>query len=128
MININVCKICNREFDNKRSLVAHKIWHRPGYRKSRSGVNHPMYGKFGIDHPKFNGGNSYYYYLHFEAHIVDPKPADGICNICHQKTDKKGITKLEHSNKDHSYRLPINPDEWQWVHRSCHKVYDIENK
>lgn len=39
---------------------------------------------------------------------------------------QKGITKLVHSNKDHSYRLPINPDDWQWIHHSCHMKYDMK--
>ena len=51
---------------------------------------------------------------------------DGKCAICNQVANKKGITKLVHSNKDHSYRLPINPDEWWWIHQSCHLGYDKE--
>ncbi len=65
-----------------------------------------------------------YHTIHKRAHKVDLKPVDGKCAICNKIADKKGITKLVHSNKDHTYRLPINPEEWWWIHKSCHEKYD----
>ena len=64
--------------------------------------------------------------IHNRAHKADPKPKNGICEICGKVADKNGIIKLIHSNKDHSYNLPIVPDDWQWIHYSCHKKHDIE--
>jgi len=62
--------------------------------------------------------------MHLRAHDVDPKPIDGKCQICHQIADKKGKTRLVHANKNHIYRLPINPEEWLWIHHSCHRKFD----
>ncbi len=50
-----------------------------------------------------------------------------ICVICGKMADDKGITKLELSNKNHSYNTPINPTDWQYVHHSCHFKYDMIN-
>lgn len=90
----------------------------------KKGKNHPFYGKFGKEASNYKHNNVKYSQIHGRAYRVDPKPKDGICAYCGKVTDKNSKTKLEHSNKDHSYRLPINPDDWQWVHRSCHKKYD----
>jgi len=64
--------------------------------------------------------------VHYKARTLIPKVKD-ICSICGKMVDEKGITKLELSNKNHSYNIPINPDDWQWVHRRCHFKYDIKN-
>ena len=75
--------------------------------------------------PKSKDAKLCYSSIHNRAHKADPKPKDGICAMCGKVANKKGKTKLVHSNKDHSYRLPINPDEWWWIHQSCHVKYDI---
>jgi len=62
--------------------------------------------------------------IHQRAHKIISKPIDGICELCNNIIDRFGKIKLEHSNKDHSYKMPINPDDWQWVHHSCHFKYD----
>ena len=68
--------------------------------------------------------NDHYNTIHYKAHKVQPKPTDDKCQLCNQVADEKGITKLVHSNKNHTYNLPINPNEWWWLHRSCHNKYD----
>ncbi len=65
-----------------------------------------------------------YHTIHKRAHKADPKPIDNKCQLCDKVADKEGKTKLVHSNKDHTYRMPINPDEWWWIHQSCHLRYD----
>ncbi len=55
--------------------------------------------------------------------ILKLKPKNDRCDICNKVADKKGKTKLELSNiKNHRYTL--NPDDYQWVHISCHRKYD----
>lgn len=76
---------------------------------------------------KSNNNKLCYASIHIRAHKIDPKPKNGICELCGNIVSKTGKTKLDHSNKDHSYKLPINPDEWWWIHRSCHIIYDIEH-
>ncbi len=140
------CSKFGKKFYSKRALITHKQWHDKEYRENiskkikevwnkkrgymfgRTGDKHPNYGKRGKDNPNWDKNGLHYNYTHLKAHEDDPKPEDGICAYCHNVADKKGITKLVHSNKDHSYRLPINPDEWQWIHHSCHMKYDSENK
>lgn len=41
------CSICNRVFDNKRSLAAHFKWCNPKTRPNFNGKNNPMFGKKG---------------------------------------------------------------------------------
>lgn len=45
------------------------------------------------------------------------------CEIC-KSTSKK---KYEWSNKDHSYKIPINKKDWQRLCTSCHLKYDIKH-
>jgi len=95
------------------------------FSEALSGKKNPNFGRIGKKHPMYKENNIRYSAIHNRAHKVDPKPVDGKCAMCHQVADKKDKTKLIHSNKDHSYRLPINPDEWWWIHESCHKEYDL---
>ena len=117
------------EAKEKHKIATIKQWQDPKFRKRMSGKNHPMYGRdrSGEKGPAWKYDKVGYLAIHIRAHKIDPKPKDGICAYCHKVSDKKGITKLIHSNKDHSYNLPIVPDEWQWIHHSCHDKYDIEN-
>ena len=100
---------------NIRIRTKNEIW---------TGKNHPNYGKTGENTSHWKGDDIGYQQIHERAHKVDPKPKDGICRLCNKVIDKFGKTKLIHSNKDHSYRLPINPEEWWWIHESCHQKYD----
>ena len=140
------CDICNKIFKNRRAMLSHrrhhnkefnekiskatiKQWQDPKFRKRMSGKNHPMYGRdrSGEKCPAWKYDKVGYLAIHIRAHKADPKPKNGICAYCHKVKDKFGKTKLIHSNKDHSYKLPINPDEWWWIHKSCHDKYDKEN-
>lgn len=85
-------------------------------RSEQIGEKAPMYGV----HKKDIG----YQAIHDRAYKVHPKPSDGKCQICNQVADEEGKIKLVHSNKNHTYRLPINIDEWQWIHESCHLEKD----
>ena len=91
------------------------------------GEKNAMFGKFGVNHPSYKYNDIGYAQIHIRAHKADPPPVDGICAYCHKVKDKFRHIKLVHSNKNHSYKLPINPDEWQWIHQSCHMKYDNKN-
>ena len=146
------CDICEKEFKNRGSLSAHKRWHnpefrermtkinreshnRPEYRKKMSRIRKETWNKPGF-RENHSGENSNVYkgdnigvpMIHFRAHIADPKPKDGVCELCGNVTDKFGKNKLFHSNKDHSYNLPIVSDEWWWIHKSCHEKYDKKER
>jgi len=147
------CNICGRDnFKNKKGLNSHrrwhdlpeykdfqekcrekvskksiKQWHNTKFRERMTGENHPNYGRCGEKNLNWKYNDISVSRIHMRAHKIDPKPKDRICELCEKIIDDKGITKLEHSNKDHSYRMPINPDEWQWIHHSCHIKYDYEN-
>lgn len=104
--------------------------HKKKLSERMSGENNSMYDihRYGEDAPNYKGDNiNSMYAIHQRAHQVDLKPLDGICAICGKVKNEYGVTKLVHSNKDHTYKLPINPDEWQWVHQSCHLKYDMEH-
>ena len=45
--NMHNCSICNRSFDNTRSLAAHFKWCNPETRPNFKGENNPMFGKKG---------------------------------------------------------------------------------
>jgi len=132
-----ICSICGKKFRNKKALIGHLNWHKPGYRENHvkkisktleghwTGNKNPMFGKFGKEHNRYKYNNIGYDAIHIRAHKADPKPEDGICELCGKVEDKFGKTKLIHSNKDHSYKLPINPDEWWWIHQSCHMKHEI---
>ena len=106
----------------------------PNYGKT--GEKHQIYGKHwtwsekskdkirGKNNPTWKGDNIKNINkeaIHKRIKKIKPKPE--ICDICHQITDKKSITKLELSNiKNHQYTL--NPEDYQWVHKSCHLKED----
>ena len=94
----------------------------------RTGVNAPMYGKTGNKHPTWKGNdvkNLTIAAIHKRLRKTKPKPTDGKCEICNKVKDKYGKTRLELSNiKDHQYTL--NPDDYQYAHRSCHNKYDAK--
>ena len=77
-----------------------------------------------IRFPNWKENNLTIQTIHRRAYNVQPKPVDGKCCLCNKVKDKYGYIKLVHSNKNHTYRMPINPDEWWWIHKSCHEEYD----
>ena len=80
-----------------------------------------LYGKKGRNHPKWKGENISAYQMH--RRVAEAKLKPEVCDICHQKEDGNGNIKLELSNlKNHEYT--DNPDDYQYVHRSCHKKFD----
>jgi len=128
------CDLCNKVFKSRRSMLNHRRYHNKEFREKMSKIqNNPEYHKKkskamkGNKNSNWDKNGLHYDYIHKRAHKVDPKPEDGICELCGKVKDENGKTKLVHSNKDHSYRLPINPDEWWWIHKSCHEKYDREN-
>ncbi len=122
--NIRIRTLSEAKIGKKNPNYGRTGYKHPNYGKT--GVNATMYGvhRYGEKAPNWKGDDIRYLAIHRRAHKIDPKPKDGKCKICNQVADKEGKTKLVHSNKDHSYRLPINPDEWWWIHYSCHKGYD----
>ena len=93
--------------------------------KNFSGKNHPMFGRFGEEHPCYKGNDINIRHMHVRVKKIKTIPF--VCDICHQKTDKRGITKLVLSNiKNHKYT--DNPDDYQYVHESCHKKYDANKR
>ena len=91
------------------------------------GEKAPLFGKIGKNHPKWKGNNiKNIICIHNRVRNHKPLPKDGKCIICNQIADKKGRTKLILSNKEHHYTL--NPDDYQWVHMSCHSRYDIKKR
>jgi len=105
----------------------------PNY--GNTGEKNPTYGKYwskeakekisGENSHKWKGNNVCIIELHNRVRKHKPKPK--VCEICHQKADKKSIIKLELSNiKDHQYT--DNPDDYQYVHHSCHNTYDSKKR
>lgn len=88
------------------------------------GEKSPFYGKFGKEHPRYKEVVNVCQ-LHYRVRRVKLIPE--VCDICHQKVDKYGKTKLVLSNmQNHQYT--DNPDDYQYVHHSCHLKYDIEKR
>ncbi|KKM25453.1 hypothetical protein LCGC14_1594820 [marine sediment metagenome] len=101
----------------------------PNY--GRTGEKHPMFGKTGKNHPNWKGDdvkNLSVNQIHIRVRKVKPKPADGKCKLCHKIADKKGRTKLELYNITKYHHLSLNPDDYQYAHKSCHKGYDNKSR
>jgi len=113
------------EVKEKHSKLTIKQWQNSKFRERMTGKNCPMYNRYGRDHPTWRGDDVSVSQLHERVKRVKPIPE--VCDICHQKYDKYGSIKLELSNiKNHQYT--DNPDDYQYVHRSCHFKYDNEKK
>jgi len=83
----------------------------------------------GDKHPRWKGDDiKDINIIHKRVRDIKPKPKDGKCEFCNKVKCKYGKTKLVLSNiKGHNYTL--NPDDYQWVHHSCHLGdYDEINK
>ena len=95
--------------------------HKKNISESIKGENHPLFGKTGENSPNWKGDDVNAHQLHKRVRNVKSIPE--VCDLCHQKIDKNGTTKLELSNiKNHKYT--DNPDDYQYVHHSCHWKYD----
>ncbi|KKM72304.1 hypothetical protein LCGC14_1421890 [marine sediment metagenome] len=87
----------------KNISVSHK-------RNQQKGKKHRNYGKRDKNTPNWKGNNACSTSIHHWVAIYKPKT--DICEICHQRTDKNRITKLELSNiKNHKYTH--NFDDYQ---------------
>lgn len=138
------CPICEREFNNKKSMTNHRRWHnlpeykgfQEKYKKRMQGNNNPIYGKkrsaetkkkisesnkrFDKSkerNPNYRGNNAKKSAIHMWMNKYKPKPEK--CETCGKKTDK-----LHCSNKDHKYSR--NPDDYRWLCQSCHYKYDVK--
>lgn len=102
------------------------------YSVDRSGEKNPMFGKHHSEETKkkiseanYKGEDVTINQLHSRAKKIKLIPE--VCDICHRKCDKYGCSKLELSNiKDHKYT--DNPDDYQYVHHSCHSKYDANKR
>ena len=111
-------------------------------RKAKSGENNPMFGrigkkspiygkknywfdKTGKDHPAYKDGNGLYTNLHtwINRYFLKLRLCE-ICNLPKYYDERHG--KLEWSNK--TGKLIKDRNNWQYIHRSCHKIYDYKNK
>ena len=123
---------CHNKYDNKRrknkkDLLKNTCYLSEEARKrigdANRGVNSSNYGKYRELNNNWKGDNVSVGALHTRVKCIKIKPV--VCEICHQKADKKGNIKLILSNtKNHKYT--DNPNDYQYVHRSCHKTYDKE--
>ena len=147
-----ICDICNKKCKNKQGLVHHKNWHNPEFKKSHSGENANRFGKHlsdehkrkileankgkkhtlehrrknseakkGENHPNWRGDNVGYQGIHTRVRKVKSKPEN--CEICGLPEFYENLGRIELSNiQNHQYT--DNPDDYQYVHHSCHAEYD----
>ena len=130
------------EVKEKHSKSMKKVWHDPKYRKkmkniqkevhnrpeakerqskAMKGDKNPNYGKFGEESSGWKGDDVGYDALHIRVRNKKPKPEN--CEICGLPEFYENLGKLELSNiKNHQYT--DNPDDYQYVHHSCHMKYD----
>lgn len=120
------CPKFGQEFPSKKSLVVHKNWHNKEFRENHSGKNHWTYGEYiGEKSPNWKGDDVGYGTIH--DRVRKTKPIPPVCDYCHKIADKNGNIKLVLSNiRNHQYT--DNPDDYQYVHYSCHIKYDKKNK
>lgn len=119
----NKDKIISEEHKRILSKSSIKQWNRSGYRESHSGENHYNYGKFGKESSAYKE-NVVYCTSHIRVAKRKIKPEN--CELCGLPENYENLGKLELSNiKNHQYT--DNPEDYQYVHRSCHRKYDKEN-
>ena len=77
----------------------------------------------GSKNPNWKENDIGYAGLHYRIKTLKNKAEK--CEICGEETDKYGNRELELSNISGNYRNDVN--DFQWAHRSCHRLYDYEN-
>jgi len=90
-------------------------------RRMSKSVSISLIGKKGENSRGWKGDDIKIVTIHDRVKNKYGKPS--YCEIC-KSTKKK---RYDWSNKDHSYKMPINRDDWQRLCRGCHIKYDIEN-
>lgn len=108
------------EHKKNLSLAKKREWQNPEFRKRMSEAHK---GKFGEKSSNWKGDIAKQSALH--RWLRKHKPKSQFCEFCGKEKDKN--TKLELANiKNHNYTR--NLYEWKWVHRSCHRKFDLNNK
>lgn len=94
------CVVCGKYFDSAYGVAAHIRW------------NHKKYYKENV-----------YVVIHNWVRRYKPKPKN--CDICGLPDNYENLGKLELSNKTGKLIWDLN--NFQYVHRICHKQYDKKN-
>ena len=81
--------------------------------------------RIGNKNTNWKGGIAHYESIHNWVRKNKIKP--DVCDICHKIADKNGNIKLELSNiRNHKYT--DKPEDYQYVHISCHRKYDAKRR
>lgn len=114
-----------RSVSMKKYIQEHpEIWEKSEETKNKISKSHK--GKYvGDKNPNWKGDNAGYHPKHVWLRKNKPKPE--VCDICGlPEYYNDNLGKLRLSNKTGKLIRDIN--NFQWVHESCHKWYDKENK
>ncbi|KKL10503.1 hypothetical protein LCGC14_2555180, partial [marine sediment metagenome] len=110
----------------KYSNAMKEKWRNPEFRERMTGENHPKgrLGKFGKESSEWKGDNVGYGAIHKRVQKRKIKPKN--CEICGEpEFYDNNHGRLELSDKT---GLCIDDNNnFQYVHQSCHKKYDIDN-
>lgn len=126
--------------ETKRKMS--EVWNRPDYQEKMSGKNSSRFGKHhteetkqkirdgnigkhvGNKHPNWKGDNVGYSAIHARVRNRKIKPEN--CEICGLPEFYENLGRIELSNiRNHQYT--DDPNDYQYVHQSCHKKYDSYN-
>lgn len=110
---------------NAPNYGKHWFWSEESKERSKErirGKNHPNYGKRGAESSGWRGNDVGIGALYYRVRKNKPKPTDSKCEQCNKIVDENGIIKLELLHIK-NYRHTDNPDDYQWVHRSCNRKY-----
>lgn len=117
--------IRTEETKRNMSIARLKRKERLGYLNSPEARKKQGKAISGANNPNWKEDDIGYFGIHTRIRKIKSIPE--ICDICHQKTDKNGSTRLELSNtKNHKYT--DNPDDYQYVHYGCHRKYDAKKR
>ena len=113
---ICACNICNKEFENKKSMTNHRRWHSlqeyRGFQKSV--IIKTRISKIGSLNPNWKGDQVGIEGVHDYVQYRLTKPDKCVCCGVYKPKDLANISQ--------EYKRDLS--DWEWLCRRCHMIKD----